>query len=81
MTYRVGGDEFVIIDPYNCQQVFVQTIEALQAALQAKGISCSAGISWRSGTGDLKVQYEEADRKMYENKRLFYSRPENNRRI
>lgn len=81
MTYRVGGDEFVIIDPYNCQQVFVQTIEALQAALQAKGISCSAGISWRPGTGDLKVQYEEADRKMYENKRLFYSRPENNRRI
>lgn len=79
-AYRIGGDEFVIIDSTDSEQTFWQTIQALQGAMRAKGVSCSAGVSWRSGAGDLKAQYEEADAKMYENKRQFYSTPENDRR-
>lgn len=79
-SYRIGGDEFVVLEDQSSEEAFLAAVGALQAAMQKDGISCSAGICWRKAPGDLTAQYEEADRQMYENKRRFYSQPEHDRR-
>lgn len=74
-VYRTGGDEFVVIDSVSGEELFRSTVHAARQTLEEEGVSCSAGLSWRSTDRDAEAQYEEADRAMYQDKRRYYSRP------
>lgn len=80
MSYRIGGDEFVVIDNSRGEKEFRAAVDAVRARMRQFGILCSVGISWRSDRCDAKAQFEKADQMMYEDKRRFYSNQENDRR-
>ena len=41
--------------------------------MEQHGISVSIGISWRDSNCNSEVQFDEADRQMYEEKAKFYT--------
>lgn len=79
-VYRIGGDEFVVIDDELEEEAFRSAVQTAQAGLKAHHISCSAGMSWRHQGCSIKEQFDEADQMMYQQKRSFHSIRENDRR-
>lgn len=79
-AYRTGGDEFVVIDASSGEDAFFKGVEAVREAMQKDGLHISAGASWRGGNCDIKEQFDEADRRMYEDKKRFYSDGRHDRR-
>ena len=79
-VYRTGGDEFVVVDDTRDQESFTAAVYAVQAAMKERSISCSTGTSWRCTQCSIKEQFDEADLLMYQEKRRFYSRKENDLR-
>lgn len=71
-VYRLGGDEFVVIDPDRDRRAFQEAVQSVQTALAMEGVSCSVGTSWRSAPCSLKAQMDEADSRMYWDKRRYY---------
>ena len=78
--YRIGGDEFVVVDSEWEQDVFYKAIAAMKENMEKDGISVSVGISWRNSHCDIEEQFDEADRQMYQEKTAFYSAREHDRR-
>lgn len=78
--YRIGGDEFVIIDEDLNEAAFVKTIHTLCQALERDQISVSCGYAWRASHCSVKTQLEEADARMYQNKKRYYSDRRHDRR-
>lgn len=78
--YRIGGDEFLLIDTELEQDAFLKTIAALKENMAQDGISVSIGISWRGSHCNIEDQFDEADRQMYHAKAAFYSTHETDRR-
>ena len=79
-TYRIGGDEFVVIDTDMREDEFKEAVDEVCARMYTAGISMSAGISWRSDGCDPESQFEEADKNMYREKVKYYSMENHNRR-
>lgn len=73
-AYRIGGDEFVIIDDTLTETAFRTAMAGLVQAMASDGISVSVGLCWRDRLCSVKDQMEEADRQMYRDKHQFYSR-------
>ena len=72
-AYRIGGDEFVIIDEGAPEGVFRASVARLCQAMEYDGISVSMGLSWRDRHCSVKEQFDEADSLMYQFKKNFYS--------
>lgn len=79
-SYRIGGDEFVVIDTELEESAFRKAVSTMQANMAQDGISVSMGISWRCSRCNIKEQFDEADRLMYRAKAEFYSSYDNDRR-
>lgn len=79
-AYRIGGDEFIVIDAESDKDTFYGLVQATVQAMHDDDISVAHGISWRSEHGNIDEQINEADKNMYLAKREFYARSENNRR-
>ena len=72
-AYRIGGDEFVIIDSRLDERKFTERVAQLCRMMEENGIHAAAGLSWRCGKEcSCKEQFEEADRLMYQDKEAFY---------
>ena len=71
-TYRIGGDEFVVITTHIKKDVFEQTVHEAIEKLTANGISVSYGTSWEQSSDTIEKQLSTADHLMYENKLLHY---------
>ena len=71
-AHRVGGDEFLVLDCERDEAAFSAAVAQVIDTLRAKGISVSAGTSWREGNCDAQGQADEADRRMYEAKARFH---------
>lgn len=71
-VYRIGGDEFVVIETAMTQFEFETAICNVQTKMQQDGISCSVGTSYRASNCNIKQQFNEADSNMYEQKKCFY---------
>jgi len=71
-TYRIGGDEFVVITCHVKKDVFEQNVEETIKKLNENGISVSFGTSWEKSSGNIEKQLSTADHLMYENKLLYY---------
>lgn len=80
-AYRIGGDEFVVIDIESEQSEFTDQVDRAIRSLTANSISVAVGTSWRTAPAcDIKAQFEEADRLMYENKAAYYRTHDRRRR-
>ena len=79
-VYRTGGDEFVVVDTEQDEESFRAAAALARQKMEERKISCSVGVSWRSGRATLKEQYDEADRQMYRQKRQFYQLRAHDRR-
>ena len=71
-AYRIGGDEFVIIMPDVNKNVFECEVHKLQEEMQQKGVSISMGYLWKKSADNVVDMLNEADKLMYEEKKLYY---------
>ena len=78
--YRIGGDEFAVIDTKLDEEAFRNAVAAAKQNMEQDGISVSVGVSWRGVDCSIKEQLDEADRQMYRAKAEFYSSRDHDRR-
>ena len=71
-TYRIGGDEFVVINSPVKKDIFEEKLEKVICILNEKGISVSYGTSWEGSSEKLEKQLSTADNLMYKNKLSYY---------
>lgn len=71
-AYRIGGDEFVAICSGIEQVDFEMKIAELRQRAAKEEIAVSIGTSWREENVQIKEQLQEADRLMYEEKKIYY---------
>lgn len=79
-VYRIGGDEFLVLDDSREEEEFHTAVQELRQKMKEHGISCSMGVSFRGKNCGVKEQFDEADQRMYQEKRNFYSVQEHDRR-
>lgn len=77
-TYRIGGDEFVVITCHVRKDIFEKNVEEAIKNLNENGISVSFGTSWEQSSNTIEKQLTAADRLMYKNKLLHYKKSEEN---
>ena len=73
-SYRIGGDEFVVLEDTMDESSFCQAVSQVWKSMEDDGISCSVGLCWRDVRGDVEEQFNEADHLMYREKRRHYRR-------
>lgn len=71
-SYRIGGDEFVILVHGIEHDIFAQKIKTLQENLENVQVSVSTGWIWKEACVDLDEMLNEAEKRMYEEKRKYY---------
>lgn len=71
-TYRIGGDEFVVISCGIQQEEFNICVDSLVSAMQDKNISISCGAKWVYSCMYLEDLLKEADQIMYNDKKKYY---------
>ena len=72
-TFRIGGDEFVVIVTGMDREEFMNRIHHVYQNMKLDNIKISIGLSWRSFGCNIQEQCDEADKRMYEDKALFYN--------
>lgn len=75
-VYRIGGDEFVVVEEKLGKEVLEELAFSLKKALEQEGIHISIGLSWRDSFCSFRELLEEADRHMYQDKKKFYGQGE-----
>lgn len=73
-TYRIGGDEFVVISCHVKKDDFEKNVNNAIEKLENNGISVSFGIAWTENSKNIDEQLSIADRLMYENKIIHYKK-------
>lgn len=71
-TYRIGGDEFVVITTHIKKDIFEQNVQEAIEKLTANGINVSFGTSWEQSSNTIEKQLSIADHLMYKNKLSYY---------
>lgn len=79
-TYRIGGDEFVVLYPGIEEAEFTHFVTQLRKNTKEHQLSISYGVVWKEVCNDLEELLTEADKKMYEDKKRYYSDAQYNRR-
>ena len=79
-SYRVGGDEFVVIEQDVSELLFFDQYLKLLNRMKELEISVATGCVWKETCTNLSEILQEADQKMYEDKKHYYSLVENDRR-
>ena len=79
-SYRVGGDEFVVIEQDISELLFFDQYSKLLKRMKELEISVATGCVWKETCSNLSETLQEADQKMYEDKKRYYSLAENDRR-
>lgn len=69
-TYRMGGDEFIIIYGEVNEESIISDIQAMREALSETPYSCAFGYSKYGSNSTFEDALKEADRKMYADKSL-----------
>ena len=71
-TYRIGGDEFVIMVHDIDASEFHDKMTKLQQNMQQQRISISIGFLWKDSCENLEEMLKEADHRMYKAKKAYY---------
>ncbi len=74
--YRVGGDEFIIIETYSTKELFDEKVASLKNALNTTDASIllSVGHAYSYSEDELDDRIAEAEQKMYLDKQEFYNK-------
>lgn len=78
--YRIGGDEFVVIEQDVLESEFMSKYNKLLVRMKELEISVATGYIWIERCLNLSEILQEADQKMYEDKKRYYSIAQNDRR-
>lgn len=80
-VYRIGGDEFFAFAPDQPEDRVRQDMQGIGEALSAQSYDISVGVA-SAGKADINFQHlmAEAEREMYQQKRLYYQQPGRERR-
>lgn len=80
-VYRIGGDEFLVVKDDVEYEEFKEKIKKLHSLATERNISISTGYVC---SNDASISFEElmnqADKKLYSEKKKYYSAQNNNRR-
>lgn len=71
-AFRVGGDEFVVVEHMLTETEFYEAVRSVQRAMRDNNVSCAVGISWREEDCSILKQLDEADQQMYADKKEYY---------
>lgn len=72
-VYRAGGDEFVVLLPDISECAFYRKFEEFYDAMKAKeNMSVALGAQWAESGSHLNAAFNQADRKMYQDKKKHY---------
>ncbi len=71
-TYRIGGDEFVVIAKSPDEAEFNDRVEDVLRGFSKNDISVSVGVSWAGNTEHIEEYLTSADNRMYERKKEYY---------
>lgn len=74
-VFRVGGDEFIILDDGIKEASFLEKVREIRMLMASRSINLAVGVVWvPQFSMDFSVLKEKADRRMYEEKRAFYEK-------
>lgn len=71
-TYRIGGDEFVVLCLNESREFVYGQAERFESAVNKKGYYVSIGIEWRNSNFDIDKIIKTAEDKMQKNKHVYY---------
>ena len=71
-TYRVGGDEFIILFFYDDTKAISKLIDKIKKNVTTAGYSVSVGYAVRKDADDLHKVIKESDHQMYKDKEDYY---------
>lgn len=72
-VYRAGGDEFVVLLPDISECAFYRKFEEFYDTVRAKDdVSVAFGAHWAESGSHLNAAFNQADRKMYQDKKKHY---------
>ncbi len=74
-VYRVGGDEFIVLDDSSDKTLFNQNVQVLDELLKKEeNLVVSVGVSSSYSNIDLEDKIDLADKIMYEAKQSYYDK-------
>ena len=79
-TYRIGGDEFVILFFSKDENAVLRTLESIRDKTAAMGYSIAYGYAMRDGKEDPESMIRRSDLKMFEQKAQYYREKSHDRR-
>lgn len=71
-SYRIGGDEFVILCQNTEEERFCEEIARLRSSLEQVHVSCAIGTCWQANVSDINAVLRHAEKRMYKHKESFY---------
>ena len=80
LSYRVGGDEFVILFMDQSSKHVEYTLKQLKENVSKAGCSISVGFAMKAPGQSLEDTLRESDQKMYKEKALYYQESGRDRR-
>ncbi len=80
-SYRIGGDEFVVLSQNWDSGDIVEKAEKVRRKLHNQGYEISIGIEWRDNNFDIVDIINCAEVRMQDDKRRFYANAGKNRQI
>lgn len=78
-AYRIGGDEFVLFCIDVKRHMVLEKIQTLQNRLRQEEYHISVGIAFREEGQHIQQLITNAEMRMYERKRVFYSKDKGQR--
>lgn len=72
-AFRVGGDEFVILETEIPEAEFRKKMDELHAVMKSREINVSSGVLWREEEHDIVDMLKQADNIMYDEKEKYHS--------
>lgn len=71
-VFRIGGDEFVVLYPYESKADTKQQLRRMRQELLDCGCNVSIGIEWCANSADIDAAIKCAETKMFQEKRVYY---------
>ncbi len=72
-TFRIGGDEFVVLCGNVGRKEIEERIEGIAAKMEKAGYSLSVGLEWRESDFDIREMILAAETAMQAHKEAYYS--------